>query len=118
MVFWTAVPVSISFLAEVVFWASAGMLMYVYLGYPTLLALVAPFYRRPNKQPGYYPTISVLIAAYNEEAHIGQKLAETLALAYPFDKMAILLISDGSADRTDEIVNSCQDPRVKLLRID
>jgi len=118
MVFWTAVPVSIAFVAEVVFWASVGMLMYVYLGYPTLLALVAPFYRRPNKQPGYYPTISVLIAAYNEEAHIGQKLAETLALDYPFDKMEILVVSDGSADRTDEIVNSCQDPRVKLLRID
>jgi len=118
MVSWAGAHLSLVSAAKVIFWASAGMLMYVYLGYPALLVLLASFCRRPSKQPGYYPTISVLIAAYNEETHIGQKLAETLALEYPLDKMEILVVSDGSADRTDEIVKSCQDPRVKLLRID
>ena len=105
-------------IAERVFWISVGMLLYVYLGYPALLALIAPFCRRPNKQPGYYPRVSILIAAYNEEAHIGQKLAETLALEYPLEKMEILVVSDGSTDHTDAIVAHCTDPRVKLLRIE
>jgi len=101
-----------------VFWVSVGMLLYVYVGYPALLALVAPFCRQPNKQPGYLPRVSVLIAAYNEEAHIGQKLAETLALEYPPEKIEILVVSDGSSDQTDAIVAHCADPRVKLLRIE
>jgi cellulose synthase/poly-beta-1,6-N-acetylglucosamine synthase-like glycosyltransferase len=104
--------------AMIVFWACAGILFYVYFGYPLLLALIASFVRRKKAEPGYAPMLSILIAAYNEEAGIARKLEQTLALDYPADKMEILVLSDGSTDRTDEIVKSYPDPRVRLLRME
>src|SRR5215813_6039602 len=103
--------------AKIIFCASALALFYVYVGYPALLFLIAPFRKRRRPEPGYVPSISVLIAACNEESNIGQKLEQTLALDYPADKMEVLVISDGSQDRTDEIVAGFSDPRVRLLRI-
>ncbi len=104
--------------AAFLFWASLALLVYVYAGYPALLASIAPFVRRKNPEPGYLPSISFLVAARNEEAGIGKKIEQTLALDYPTDKLEILVLSDGSTDRTDEIVKSFADPRVRLLRME
>ncbi len=104
-------------LAQFVFWACAAILFYVYVGYPLLLALIGAFVHREKPELGYEPTLSVLIAAYNEEANIGRKIEQTLALEYPAGKIEILVLSDGSSDRTDEIVRSYPDPRVRLVRI-
>jgi cellulose synthase/poly-beta-1,6-N-acetylglucosamine synthase-like glycosyltransferase len=103
--------------ARGVFWAAAALLFYVYLGYPLLLAALALFVRKPRPEPGYCPRISVLIAAYNEEAAIEGKIRQTLALEYPADKIEVLVLSDCSTDRTDEIVKSFPDPRVRLVRM-
>ncbi len=103
---------------EVIFWASIGILFYTYLGYPLLLAIVSRLFSRRSLVPGYTPSLSILIAAYNEEAGIRTKIERTLALAYPREKIEILVLSDGSTDRTDEIVNSISDPRVRLLRVE
>jgi cellulose synthase/poly-beta-1,6-N-acetylglucosamine synthase-like glycosyltransferase len=102
--------------AVVLVWLSLGTLAYVYLGYPLLLALVGLFARRSKASLGYLPKISVLIAAYNEETGIRKKIEQTLALEYPPDKMEIIVLSDCSTDRTDEIVKSFTDPRVRLFR--
>ena len=104
-------------LAQFVFWACAAILFYVYVGYPVMLALIGVFVRRAKPEPDYEPTLSVLIAAYNEEANIGRKIEQTLALDYPADKIEILVLSDGSSDRTDEIVRGYPDSRVRLVRI-
>jgi cellulose synthase/poly-beta-1,6-N-acetylglucosamine synthase-like glycosyltransferase len=96
---------------------AAALLFYVYIGYPLLLAMLGLFFRRPRTKTGYTPSISVLIAAYNEEAAIRRKIEQTLSLEYPADKLEILVVSDGSTDRTDEIVESVPDPRVRLLRM-
>jgi len=104
-------------MAEYCFWASATTLVFVYVGYPLLLAILAAFSRRHKPGPGKTPTISVLIAAYNEQASIARKIEQTLALDYPPDKMEILVLSDCSTDSTDEIVNSIMDRRVRLLRM-
>jgi cellulose synthase/poly-beta-1,6-N-acetylglucosamine synthase-like glycosyltransferase len=96
---------------------AAGLLFYVYVGYPLLLAALGLFFRRPRTKAGYTPSITVLIAAYNEEAAIRRKIEQTLSLEYPADKLEILVVSDGSTDRTDEIVELVQDPRVRLLRM-
>jgi cellulose synthase/poly-beta-1,6-N-acetylglucosamine synthase-like glycosyltransferase len=61
--------------------------------------------------------LSFLIAAYNEQANIGQKIEHTLGLDYPADRIEILVLSDGSTDRTDEIVQSFPDKRVRLLHV-
>src|SRR6185312_2199012 len=96
---------------------AAALLFYVYVGYPLLLAILGLFFRRPRTKTGYTPSITVLIAAYNEEAAIRRKIEQTLSLEYPADKLEILVVSDGSTDRTDEIVESAPDPRVRLLRM-
>lgn len=105
-------------LAKAVFFAAAALLFYTYVGYPLLLAVLSAFVRRKKPIPDFFPTISILIAAYNEEAGIRRKLEDTLALDYPVDQFEVLVLSDGSTDRTDEIVKSFQDPRVKLVRVE
>jgi len=94
-----------------------AVLAYTYVGYPALLLMAGGLFRRRNPAPNYCPAISVLIAAYNEENNIGKKLAETLALDYPADKLEVLVLSDCSMDGTDEIVSNFGDPRVRLLRM-
>ena len=103
--------------AQIVFWAAALALFYVYAGYPALLSFLAPLRKNRKAEPGYTPSISILIAACNEAAGIRQKLEQTLQLEYPPDKMEVLVLSDGSQDATDQIVSSFSDPRVRLLRI-
>ena len=105
------------YLAEIVFWSSLAALFYVYLGYPLLLFVVSVFFRRRPADPTHEPFLSVLIAAYNEESGIRDKLEQTLALDYPKDRIEIIVLSDGSTDRTDQIVQDFADPRVRLLRV-
>ncbi len=109
---------SMNGVATFLFWACAAVLVYVYVGYPAVLGIIALFVRRKKVEPGYLPFISFLIAAYNEETGIRRKLEETLALDYPADKFEVLVLSDGSTDGTDEIVKSFSDPRVRLLRME
>jgi cellulose synthase/poly-beta-1,6-N-acetylglucosamine synthase-like glycosyltransferase len=103
--------------ARIVFWLAALLLFYVYAGYPLLLALIGLFVRRRRPEYGYCPQISVLIAAYNEEAAIERKIRQTLELEYPAKKLEVLVLSDCSTDRTDEIVKTFPDPRVRLVRM-
>ncbi len=114
---WMQINIICSDVAQVLFWISVSVLFYVYIGYPALLGFLALFRRRPQREPGYCPSLSVLIAAYNEEASIGRKIRETLAAEYPAGKLEIIVVSDGSTDRTDEIVKSFAGSRVRLLRI-
>src|SRR5438128_728848 len=102
-------------LAKIVCWACAAALIYVYAGYPLFLFLLA-IRRRPRPASGYLPKITVLIAAHDEESGIRTKLEQTLALDYPAELFDILVMSDGSTDRTDEIVRLYGNPRVRLLR--
>jgi len=108
-------------LAEILFWASVMMIFYVYIGYPLLLFLLASITPRRRQSPpsdDELPTLSILIAAYNEEESIRKKIEETLALSYPPNKLEVLVLSDASTDQTDSIVASFTDQRVRLLRMD
>jgi cellulose synthase/poly-beta-1,6-N-acetylglucosamine synthase-like glycosyltransferase len=104
-------------LAQILFWLSLAALVYVYAGYPLLLAILGAIKNPPKREIGPTPSLTVLIAAYNEEAGIRKKIEQTLALDYPADLIEIIVLSDGSTDKTDEIVESFQDPRVRLLRV-
>ncbi len=105
-------------LAAVVFWTTVALLFYVYAGYPLVLAVLSIFARRRRPEAGHTPSLSILIAAHNEEAGIARKIEQTLALDYPADKIEILVLSDGSTDGTDAIVRSFTDPRVRLVRVE
>jgi len=104
-------------LAEVLFWVSSAVLFYVYAGYPFLLAAIAMFVPRRRPEADFTPRLSILIAAYNEQTGIRRKIEQTLALDYPCDLIEILVLSDGSTDQTDAIVESFGDPRVRLLQV-
>jgi poly-beta-1,6-N-acetyl-D-glucosamine synthase len=101
------------------FWLAVAWLGYVYLGYPMLLALLGMVYRvRPLICEDYLPTVSVLIAARNEEKDIAWKIRECLDWDYPSDHIEVLVASDASEDRTDEIVREITDPRLTFIRIE
>jgi poly-beta-1,6-N-acetyl-D-glucosamine synthase len=90
----------------VLFWLSIFFIFYTYAGYPLVLSLLAHTRPRSKPYPEYLPSVTLLIAAYNEEKTIIDKLENTLALDYPQEKMQILIAADGSTDRTVEIVRS------------
>src|SRR5580765_3060250 len=101
---------------QTVFWICVGLLAYVYLGYPLLVYLVSVLSPIAVKYAEIQPHVTVLITAFNEEAAIHGKLQNTLEIDYPADKLEILVASDGSTDRTDEIVKEYADKGIKLFR--
>ena len=100
------------------FWISAGFAVYVYIGYPILLwALQVVFRSTPRREP-VEPSVSLLVAAYNEGEVIADKIQNSLALDYPADKLEIVVASDGSKDATPKIVRpfvANENGRVRLL---
>lgn len=103
--------------AKLLFWTFTGLVFYVYLGYPLLLAILSALFWRRQPEPDYTPRISIIIAAYNEATGIKSKIERTLSLDYPAEKMEVIVVSDCSTDGTDEIVEGVEDTRVHLLRI-
>src|SRR5215216_1751337 len=97
-----------------IFWFCILFTGYVYVGYPLLLAFLARFRRKPQEYPRITPQVSILIAAYNEQAVIASKLENTLSLDYPAECMQILVAVDGSDDRTAEVVQSFADRGVEM----
>jgi len=108
---------SLRLVAIVCFWVSAAALLYTYLGYPLLVAIMSFLRPRPvRRAESMIPTVTVIITAYNEERDLAAKITNTLALDYPKDKLEILIASDCSSDRTDEIARSFADRGVRLHR--
>lgn len=97
-----------------IFWLCVLLIGYVYIGYPLIIAVLASFKRRRPEYPLITPQVSMLIAAYNEERVIAEKIENTLALKYPSDCLQIVVAVDGSDDRTVEIVQSFEDRGVEL----
>jgi cellulose synthase/poly-beta-1,6-N-acetylglucosamine synthase-like glycosyltransferase len=93
---------------RLVFWLSAVMIVYVYLGYPVLLVLWARL--RPKSiirnrdvdTPS--PSVSIVIAARNEAARLRDRIDNILALAYPADRLQVIVVSDGSTDDTPAVL--------------
>ena len=104
---------------RLLFWFSAGLIVYVYFGYPLLLWLLAIFFRASFRVEPIQPSVSLLIAAYNEAAVIGAKIQNALSLDYPSQQLEIVVASDGSTDATAQVVRSFPEAkptvRVRLL---
>ncbi len=99
-----------------------ALVLYTYLGYPLLLLIVGALRRRTHVgdrtgAPAEWPSVSISVPAYNEEAQIEELIRSLLTLDYPRDRLQILIVSDASSDRTDEIVESYADQGVELLRM-
>lgn len=107
---------TIRFTAEVIFWLSVLALFYTYAGYPILLALVSTLRPRRVRRGEFESTVSVIITAYNEERDLRAKLENTLALDYRRELLEIIVASDCSNDRTDEIARAFAERGVRLVR--
>jgi cellulose synthase/poly-beta-1,6-N-acetylglucosamine synthase-like glycosyltransferase len=101
-----------------VFWASLGALAWTHAGYPAAAALAARLRPRPVRKGDALPSVTVIVAAWNEEAVIERRLQNLLALDYPAELVDVVVASDASTDRTDELVQAmaAAEPRVRLLR--
>jgi glycosyltransferase involved in cell wall biosynthesis len=97
---------------------SLFLVAYSYFGYPLSLCILKHF-RQGNTDEGdgpFTPPVTVIISAYNEEDRIEKKIQNTLDLEYPRDQLQIIVASDGSTDRTDEIVGEYRNQGVELSR--
>jgi cellulose synthase/poly-beta-1,6-N-acetylglucosamine synthase-like glycosyltransferase len=101
---------------QIFFWIAVAAIAYTYAGYPLLLILISKFRAKPVARQEVTPPVTVIIAAYNEERDLARKLENTLALDYPKDKLEILVTSDCSTDRTNEIVGGFESRGVRLHR--
>lgn len=105
---------SVETTALLIFWGSAGVLAYVYVGYPALVGLLGRVAANAVRRAPLTPHVCLLIAANDEAAVIEAKLHNSLRLEYPVDRLEILVASDGSVDGTNDIVRRFA-PRVRLL---
>ncbi len=103
----------------IVFFACWGLIGFTYVGFPVVLAWFA---RRtssqehtPSNEAARLPRVLMVVAAFNEDAVIAEKLANTWALDYPADRFQICIGSDGSNDDTNTILSECRDPRLKAF---
>jgi cellulose synthase/poly-beta-1,6-N-acetylglucosamine synthase-like glycosyltransferase len=90
------------------FWVSLLLVSYAYVGYPAILWLVLRLggfgERSPAGQGAYLPSVTMIVSAYNEETVIAEKIENALSLDYPRDLLEIVIVSDGSTDRTSKFV--------------
>lgn len=100
---------------KLVFWLCFALAAYAYIGYAILLAIHARIFPRPLLKQQITPTISILIAARNEEANLPAKLQNLSLLEYPPDRLQIVIASDGSTDRTEQILSEYPGKVVPVL---
>lgn len=104
--------------AKAIFFASFFFLVYVYAIYPILIYLLSKLRdKRVTPDQSFLPGVSLIIAAYNEEDVIEEKILNSLSLDYPKEKLEIIIASDGSEDRTNSIVEKYSDRGVILSRV-
>jgi cellulose synthase/poly-beta-1,6-N-acetylglucosamine synthase-like glycosyltransferase len=101
---------------EAIFWSAIIFVFYSYLGYPVLLIVLGFLRNRSVKKGDITPNVSLIITAYNEEKRIREKIENALQQDYPRGRLEILVASDCSEDRTDEIVRSLGSKGVQLVR--
>ncbi|MEL7168112.1 MAG: glycosyltransferase family 2 protein [Bacteroidota bacterium] len=109
---------------ELAFWLAVAVIVYTYVGYGAVLWMLVKVRdllgfspRQPDladpEVAAYEPEVTLVVAAYNEERDILQKLENSLAQDYPKDKLKLLFVTDGSTDRTPQLLLGY--PGVKLL---
>jgi glycosyltransferase involved in cell wall biosynthesis len=104
-------------LAKLVFWGSLKALAWTHVGYPAAMGVLARLRPRPVAREDVTPSVALVVSAHDEQAVIGRRVENLLALDYPAELLEIVVASDGSADGTNEIVREIggREPRVRLL---
>ncbi len=116
-------------IATLVFWACLLLVAHTYLLYPLFLVLASTLVqvgrdwrylrtrqdRRPRAAVDPLPSVTLIVPAYNEETRLPEKLANLRALDYPRDRLEVIFVSDGSTDRTADILRAAGDPAIRSL---
>lgn len=102
---------------ELFFWSAVFFCVYTYVVYPGILYFYSRLDSRPVEKRFMYPGISVIIAARDEERNIARRLDDLLAQDYPQGLMEILVVSDGSRDRTEEIVKGYPAGNIRIFSL-
>ncbi|MBP1152024.1 MULTISPECIES: glycosyltransferase family 2 protein [Methylocaldum] len=92
-----------------IFWLCLGLICYVYIGYPILITALASVRQRRIDAAPIHPTVSLIVCAYNEEDIIGRKIENSLSLNYPAHLLEVIVVNDGSTDRTSSIISKYTD---------
>src|SRR5687768_11229617 len=102
-----------------IFLLALGIMFLATIGYPVLMFVRANLYmRRVQKSYSYQPTVSIILPCHNEAKNIEDKLRNILELKYDFSKLELVIISDGSTDGTNEIVENFESPiPIKFLKL-
>jgi cellulose synthase/poly-beta-1,6-N-acetylglucosamine synthase-like glycosyltransferase len=101
------------------FWSSFAFMAWTFVGFPLTLMARARFAPQPTLTADITPSLSILIAAHNEIAVIGERLQNIASIDYPRDRIETIVASDGSTDATDDLVKewAAHDPTLRLLRL-
>ncbi len=97
------------------FWLSAFLIVYTYALYPVLVFLLARFFPNNIVKNDLADDVTVVVVVYNEVARIQAKIENIFASNYSKEKLHVLVVSDGSDDDTEAVVNSMQLLNVKFL---
>jgi len=97
------------------FWLCVGIIGYAYAGYPLLAWAISRLRPQPVRRAAIEPTVSLIIAAYNEERVIREKIENTLTLDYPRDRLEVVIVADGSTDGTVAIAQSYASAGIRVL---
>src|SRR5438128_11915156 len=100
---------------EVLFWVSAVLLAYIYVGYPALVFVWATLWPRPSCGQYAEPMVSIVIIAHNEETRIDARLRNLLGLQYSAGRFEITLASEGSTDDTVGRARAYEEAGVKVV---
>ena len=96
---------------EMLFWLNVLVVIYTYLGYGLILLILnLLFFKKIQSTKTENPEVSILIAAYNEEDWIVEKINNTLSMDYPAELVKVIVITDGSTDGTFQKAKSCSVP--------
>jgi len=104
---------------QYIFWIAFSIIIYFSIGYALVLIIISRFRKvKVKTREDYLPKVSLIIAAFNEEKAIEEKIKNSLSLDYPQDKLEVIVASDASNDQTDEIARSYQNQGIILYRQD
>jgi glycosyltransferase involved in cell wall biosynthesis len=99
---------------EILFLILLFLCIYPYFLYPLLITLLSKLFAADWQRGDSKQRISLIISVFNEEGVIREKIENSLNLHYPEELLEIIIVSDGSTDRTNQIASSFSDPRVRL----
>jgi len=104
---------------QALFWLSVAAVLYPYLGYPLVLWVVGIVARRGEPRAGgvVLPSVSMIVPVHNEEARIALKVANTAGLSFPAGRLEVLFVSDGSTDRTVELIRQGATAAMSVLEL-